>query len=67
MVSSKYLLIMCYECEISVSVHNSYHEVEAELESLSFNKEAIAEILIGDTYNDWVDGGQVKVQRVEFV
>ena len=66
-MSSKYLLIMCYECEISVSVHNSYHEVEAELESLSFNKEAIAEILTGDTYNDWVDGGQVKVQRVEFV
>ncbi len=45
---------MCYECEISVSVHNSYHEVEAELESLSFNKETIDEILIGDTYNDWV-------------
>ena len=65
MVSSKYLLIMCYECEISVSMHNSYHEVEAELESLSFNKEAIAEILIGDTYNDWVDHGQVKVQRID--
>ena len=56
---------MCYECEISVSVHNSYHEVEAKLESLSFNKEAIDEILIGDTYNDWIDHGQVKVQRIE--
>ena len=58
---------MCYECEISVSVHNSYHEVEVELESLSFNKEAIDEILIGDTYNDWIDHGQVKVQRIELV
>lgn len=67
MVSSKYLLIMCYECEISVSVHNSYHEVEAKLESLSFNKETIDEILIGDTYNDWDDHGQVKVQRIELV
>ena len=67
MVSSKYLLIMCYECEISVSVHNSYHEVEVELESLSFNKETIDEILIGDTYNDWDDHGQVKVQRIELV
>ena len=66
-MSSKYLLIMCYECEISVSVHNSYHEVEAKLESLSFNKETIDEILIGDTYNDWDDGGQVKVQRIELV
>ena len=66
-MSSKYLLIMCYECEISVSVHNSYHEVEVELESLSFNKEAIDEILIGDTYNDWIDHGQVKVQRIELV
>ena len=66
-MSSKYLLIMCYECEISVSVHNSYHEVEFELESLSFNKEAIAEILIGDTYNDWIESGQVKVQRIELV
>ena len=56
---------MCYECEISVSVHNSYHEVEVELESLSFNKEAIDEILIGDTYNDWIDHGQVKVQRID--
>ena len=65
MVSSKYLLIMCYECEISVSVHNSYHEVEVELESLSFNKEAIAEILIGGTYSDWDDHGQVKVQRID--
>ena len=65
MVSSKYLLIMCYECEISVSVHNSYHEVEVELVSLSFNKETIDEILIGDTYNDWVDHGQVKVQRID--
>ena len=65
MVSSKYLLIMCYECEIMVSVHNSYHEVEAELESLSFNKETIDEILIGDTYNDWDDHGQVKVQRID--
>ena len=64
-MSSKYLLIMCYECEICVSVHNSYHEVEFELESLSFNKEAIAEILIGDTYNDWIDHGQVKVQRID--
>ena len=64
-MSSKYLLITCYECEISVSVHNSYHEVEAELESLSFNKEAIDEILIGDTYNDWIDHGQVKVQRID--
>ena len=64
-MSSKYLLIMCYECVICVSVHNSYHEVEVELESLSFNKEAIAEILIGDTYNDWVDHGQVKVQRID--
>ena len=67
MVSSKYLLIMCYECEISVSVHNSYHEIEDELERFSFNKEAIAEILIGDTYNDWIDHGQVKVQRIELV
>ena len=58
---------MCYECEISVSVHNSYHEVEAKLESLSFNKETIDEILIGDTYNDWIDHGQVKVQRIELV
>ena len=66
-MSSKYLLIMCYECEISVSVHNSYHEVEAKLESLSFNKETIDEILIGDTYNDWDDHGQVKVQRIELV
>ena len=66
-MSSKHLLIKCYECEISVSVHNSYHEVEAELESLSFNKEAIDEILIGDTYNDWIDNGQVKVQRIELV
>ncbi len=65
MVSSKYLLIMCYECEISVSVHNSYHEVEAKLESLSFNKDTIDEILIGDTYNDWDDHGQVKVQRID--
>ena len=64
-MSSKYLLIMCYECEISVSVHNSYHEVEAKLESLSFNKETIDEILIGDTYNDWIDHGQVKVQCIE--
>ena len=64
-MSSKYLLIMCYECEISVSVHNSYHEVEAKLESLSFNKETIDEILIGDTYNDWDDHGQVKVQRID--
>ena len=66
-MSSKYVLIMCYECEISVSVHNSYHEVEAKLESLSFNKETIDEILIGDTYNDWDDHGQVKVQRIELV
>ena len=66
-MSSKYLLIMCYECEISVSVHNSYHEVEVELESLSFNKETIDEILIGDTYSDWDDHGQVKVQRIELV
>ena len=66
-MSSKYLLIMCYECEISVSVHNSYHEVEVELESLSFNKETIDEILIGDTYNDCDDHGQVKVQRIELV
>ena len=66
-MSSKYLLIMCYECEISVSVHNSYHEVEAKLVSLSFNKETIDEILIGDTYNDWDDCGQVKVQRIELV
>ena len=58
---------MCYECEISVSVHNSYHEVEVELESLSFNKETIAEILIGGTYNDCDEHGQVKVQRVELV
>ena len=64
-MSSKHLLIMCYECEISVSVHNSYHEVEAELESLSFNKETIAEILIGGTYNDCDDHGQVKVQRID--
>ena len=64
-MSSKYLLITCYECEISVSVHNSHHEAEAELESLSFNKEAIDEILIGDTYNDWIDHGQVKVQRID--
>ena len=64
-MSSKYLLIMCYECEISVSVHNSYHEVEAKLESLSFNKDTIDEILIGDTYNDWDDHGQVKVQRID--
>ncbi len=64
-MSSKYLLIMCYECEISVSVHNSYHEVEVELESLSFNKETIAEILIGGTYNDCDDHGQVKVQRID--
>ena len=56
---------MCYECEISVSVHNSYHEVEVELESLSFNKETIAEILIGGTYNDCDDHGQVKVQRID--
>ena len=66
-MSSKYLLIMCYECEICVSVHNSHHEVEVKLESLSFNKEAIAEILVGDTYNDWEDHGQVKVQRIELV
>ena len=66
-MSSKYLLITCYECEISVSVHNSYHEVEVELESLSFNKEAIDEILIGGTYNDWIDHGQVKVQRIELI
>ena len=64
-MSSKYLLIMCYECEISVSVHNSYHEVEVELESLSFNKETIAEILIGGTYNDCDEHGQVKVQRID--
>ena len=64
-MSSKYLLIMCYECEISVSVHNSYHEVEVALESLSFNKEAIAEIIIGGTYNDRDDHGQVKVQRID--
>ena len=64
-MSSKYLLIMCYECEIGVSVHNSYHEVEVELESLSFNKETIAEILIGGTYNDCDDHGQVKVQRID--
>ena len=56
---------MCYECEIGVSVHNSYHEVEVELESLSFNKETIAEILIGGTYNDCDDHGQVKVQRID--
>ena len=66
-MSSKYLLIMCYECEISVSVHNSYHEVEVKLESLSFNKDTIDEILIGDTYNDLDDHGQVKVQRIELV
>ena len=64
-MSSKYLLIMCYECEISVSVHNSYYEVEVELESFSFNKETIAEILIGGTYNDCDDHGQVKVQRID--
>ena len=64
-MSSKYLLIMCYGCEISVSVHNSYHEVEAKLESLSFNKDTIDEILIGDTYNDCDDHGQVKVQRID--
>ena len=64
-MSSKYLLIMCYECEISVSVHNSYHEVEVELESLSFNKETIVEILIGGTYNDCDDHGQVKVQCID--
>ena len=66
-MSSKYLLIMCYKCEIRVSVHNSYHEVEVELESLSFNKETIAEILIGGTYNDCDEHGQVKVQRIELV
>ena len=64
-MSSKYLLIMCYECEISVSVHNSCHEIEDELERLSFNKEEIDKILIGDTYNDWDDRGQVKVQRID--
>ena len=64
-MSSKYLLIMCYECEIIVSVHNSHREVEAELVSLSFNKETIDEILIEGTYNDWDDHGQVKVQRID--
>lgn len=64
-MSSKYLLIMCYECEICVSVHNSYHEIEDELERFSFNKEEIDKILIGDTYNDWDDHGQVKVQRID--
>ena len=64
-MGSKYLLIMCYECEISVSVHNSYYEVEAELESLSFNKATIDEIMVGNTYNDWEDRGQVKIQRID--
>lgn len=56
---------MCYECEISVSVHNSYAEVEGKLRSLSFDDEAVSEIMVGDTYNDWCDHGQVKVERIE--
>ena len=64
-MSSKYLLILCYECEISVSVHNSYTEVEDELRSLSFDDKAVSEIMLGDTYNDWDDHGQVKVERIE--
>lgn len=62
---SKYLLITCYECEISVGTYNSYHDVEDELRKLSFDDEAISEIMIGDTFNDWDDNGQVKVQRID--
>ena len=62
---SKYLLITCYECEISVGIHNSYHDVEDELRKLSFDDETISKIMIGDTFNDWEDHGQVKVQRID--
>ena len=64
-MSSKYLLICCYECEISVSLHNSYHDVEEELRRFSFNEDTIQEILIGDTYTDWEESGYIKVQRIE--
>lgn len=64
-MSSKYLLIMCYECEISVSVHDTYDEVFRELECLCFSCDEIDKILIGDTYNDWDDHGYVKVQRID--
>lgn len=62
---SKYLLITCYECEIGVSVHDSYHDVEEELKKLSFDEGSISEIMIGDTFNDWDDRGYVKVQRID--
>ena len=64
-MGSKYLLICCYDCEINVSVHNSYHDVEEELRNLSFDEDTVQEILIGDTYTDWEEAGYVKVQRIE--
>lgn len=62
---SKYLLITCYECNIRVSVHDSYQDVEDELKSLRFDEGSISEIMIGDTFNDLDDRGYVKVQRID--
>ena len=64
-MSSKYLLIMCYECEISVSVHSTEEEVKTTLEKFNFCEKEIDKIMYGDTYNDLDDHGQVKVQRID--
>ena len=37
------------------------------MKNKTFIAKTIDEILIGDTYNDWDDCGQVKVQRIELV
>ena len=64
-MGSKYILVMRYGCEINVSVHSSYHDVEDKLHKFSFDEDAVQEILIGGTYTDWDDCGYVKVQRID--
>ena len=61
---NRYLLITCYECEISTYILESYKDVENELKKLSFDDETISKIMTGDTFNDWDECGQVKVQRI---
>lgn len=62
---SKHLLVMCYECEISTSIHDTYEDVKDELESHGFDAGSISEIMCGYTFNDWDDHGYVKVTRID--
>jgi hypothetical protein len=64
-MSSKYIIGFFYDGHISLSIHNSYHEVEDKLFGVGYDKDQVNEILVGDTWYDENNYDYVKVQRVD--